>query len=129
MVAPTRDLLRARDLADARYWEPLDVSLLARAARMSTAHFSREFKACFGETPHRYLLSRRMERAAFLLRMTDHSVAAICMSVGFQSVGSFTTTFGRTFGMTPVAYRSRHPPAAQGARIPACVVQNWSRPA
>ena len=128
-VHPARHLLRAKDLADSRYWEPLDVPALARAARLSPAHFSREFRRAFGETPHRYLLTRRLERAAALLRNTDRSVADICLSVGLQSVGSFTTSFGRAFGVSPTAYRAKHPPAAAGARIPACVLQAYGRPA
>src|SRR5216110_2642771 len=100
-VPAARHLLRAKDLIDARYREPLDVATLARAARLSTAHFSREFRRAFGETPHQYLLTRRMERAASLLRTTDRSVADICFTVGLRSVGSFTTTFGRAFGMSP----------------------------
>src|SRR5262245_65962103 len=90
---PARHLLRAKDLADARYREPLDVATLARAARLSPAHFSREFRRAFGETPHQYLLTRRLERAAALLRNTDRSVADICLAVGLRSVGPFTTTF------------------------------------
>src|SRR3954466_12711214 len=97
---PARHLLRARDLADARYAERLDVDDLARAAGLSRAHFSREFRRTFGESPHAYLLTRRLERAAALLRSTDHSVAEICFSVGLQSVGSFTTSFTRTYGMS-----------------------------
>jgi AraC-like DNA-binding protein len=127
-VPPARHLLRAKDLADARYREPLDVAALARAARLSQAHFSREFRRAFGETPHQYLLTRRMERAAALLRTTDHSVADICFSVGLSSVGSFTTSFGRTFGVSPTAYRAAHPPAAARARIPGCVVRAYARP-
>ena len=125
---PARHLLRAKDLVDARYREPLDVPALARAARLSTAHFSREFRRAFGETPHQYLLTRRMERAAALLRTTDRSVADICLTVGLRSVGSFTTTFGRTFGMSPTAYRAAYPPAATRARIPTCVLLTYSRP-
>jgi AraC-like DNA-binding protein len=125
---PARHLLRAKDLMDARYFEPLDVATLARAARLSPAHFSREFRRVFGEPPHQYLLTRRMERAAALLRTTDRSVADVCLSVGFSSVGSFTTTFGRTFGSTPTAYRAAHPPAAVQARIPTCVLFAWARP-
>ena len=111
-VPPARHLLRAKDLADARYFERLGVDDLARAAGLSRAHFSREFRAAFGESPHSYLLTRRMERAAALLRTTDHSVADICLSVGLQSVGSFTTSFKRTYGVTPTAYRARFPSAA-----------------
>src|SRR6201985_3280295 len=97
-VPPARHLLRARDLADARYFEPLDVDDLARAAGLSRAHFSREFRAAFGESPHAYLLSRRLERAAAMLRTTDRSVADICMAVGLESVGSFTSSFKRSYG-------------------------------
>src|SRR6202007_1450943 len=96
-VPPARHLLRAKDLADARYFEPLDVDDLAKAAGLSRAHFSREFSAAFGESPHAYLLTRRLERAAALLRGTDSSVAEICLAVGLQSVGSFTTSFKRMF--------------------------------
>ncbi len=127
-VPPARHLLRAKDLADARYREPLDVPALARAARLSPAHFSREFRRAFGETPHQYLLTRRLERAAALLRNTDHTVADICFTVGLQSVGSFTTSFGRAFGVTPTAYREAHPPPASRARIPTCVLQAYARP-
>jgi AraC-like DNA-binding protein len=125
---PTRHLLRAKDLVDARYREPLDVPALARAARRSTAHFSREFRRAFGETPHQYLLTRRMERAAALLRNTDRTVADICLTVGLRSVGSFTSTFGRTFGLSPTAYRAAHPPASLRARIPTCMLQAYARP-
>ncbi|HWF35501.1 MAG TPA: helix-turn-helix transcriptional regulator, partial [Solirubrobacteraceae bacterium] len=90
-VPPARHLQRAKDLADARYFEPLDVDDLARAARLSRAHFSREFRCAFGEPPHAYLLTRRLERAAALLRFSDRSIADICFSVGLHSVGSFTT--------------------------------------
>jgi AraC-like DNA-binding protein len=127
-VAPARHLLRAKDLIDARYAEPLDVGALARAARMSQAHFSREFRRAFGETPHQYLLTRRLERAAALLRSTDRSVADICFTVGLRSVGSFTTSFGRAYGLSPTAYRAAHPPAADRARIPTCMLLAWSRP-
>lgn len=125
---PARFLLRAKDLIDARYRDALDVPALARAAHLSRAHFSREFRRAFGETPHRYLLTRRMERAAALLRTTDRTVADICATVGLRSVGSFTTSFGRTFGLTPTAYRAAHPPAADLAMIPTCVLRTWGRP-
>jgi AraC-like DNA-binding protein len=128
LVPPARHLLRAKDLADARYREPLDVSALARAAHLSPAHFSREFRRTFGETPHRYLLMRRLERAAALLRNTDRSVADICVTVGLNSVGSFTTSFGRFFGLSPTAYRAAHPPAVQRARVPTCVLLAQARP-
>jgi AraC-like DNA-binding protein len=125
---PARHLLRAKDLVDARYREPLDVGTLARAARLSPAHFSREFRRAFGEPPHRYLLNRRLERAAALLRSTDRSVADICLTVGLRSVGSFTSSFGRRFGMSPTAYRAAHPPAVTRARVPTCVLLAWARP-
>jgi AraC-like DNA-binding protein len=127
-VPPARHLLRAKDLADARYFEPLDVDDLARAAGLSRAHFSREFRRAFGESPHGYLLTRRMERAAALLRSTDHSVAEICFSVGLQSVGSFTTSFKCTYGATPTEYRAQFPPAAHRAIVPTCVVRFYARP-
>ena len=127
-VAPARHLTRAKDLADRRYAEHRDVAAMARAARLSPAHFSREFRRAFGETPHRYLLTRRLERAAALLRTTDRSVADICMAVGLRSVGSFTTSFGRMFGASPTAYRATHPPASDRARIPSCVMRAWGRP-
>jgi AraC-like DNA-binding protein len=109
-VPPARHLLRAKDLIDARYREPLDVPAIARAARLSSAHFSREF------------------RAAQLLRTTDRTVADVCLSVGLRSVGSFTTSFSRTYGLSPTAYRAAHPPAADRARIPTCMVRAWARP-
>jgi AraC-like DNA-binding protein len=125
---PARHLLRAKDLADSRYFEPLSVDDLACAAGLSRAHFSREFRRAFGESPHAYLLTRRLERAARLLRSTDRSVADICLSVGLQSIGSFTTSFKRTFGVAPAAYRVAFPPASQHARVPACVVSAYGRP-
>jgi AraC-like DNA-binding protein len=125
---PARHLLRARDLVDARYREPLDVKALARAARLSPAHFSRQFRREFGQSPHQYLLMRRLERAAALLLSTDRSVADVCLTVGLRSVGSFTTSFGRMFGMTPTQYRAAHPPAAHHARVPTCVLMAWTRP-
>ncbi len=127
-VPTTRHLLRAKDLADARYAEPLGVGDLARAAGLSPAHFSREFRAAFGESPHGYLLTRRLERAAALLRTTDRSVAEICLDVGLRSVGSFTTSFTRTYGASPTAYRAAFPPAAEHARVPACIVRAFGRP-
>jgi AraC-like DNA-binding protein len=127
-VPTARHLLRARDLADARYFEPLGVAELADAAGLSRAHFSREFRRVFGESPHAYLLTRRLERAAALLRTTDRSVADICFSVGLQSVGSFTTSFTRTYGVSPTAYRATFPPAADSALVPACVVRAYARP-
>jgi len=126
-VHPARHLLRAKDLVDARYREPLPVRRLASAAHLSAAHFSREFHRTFGEPPHQYLLTRRLERAAELLRNTEWSVAEICVEVGLQGLGSFTTSFGRAFGLSPTAYRAAHPPRER-ARIPTCVLQAWGRP-
>ena len=126
-VPPERHLLRAKDIVDARYREPLDVRALARAAHLSPAHFSREFRRAFGEPPHKYLLTRRLERAAALLRNTDHSVADICFTVGLRSVGSFTTSFRRVYGLSPTAYRAAHPPVAR-VRVPTCVLQAYARP-
>ena len=125
---PDRHLLRARDLADARYFEPLSVDDLARAAGLSRAHFSQAFRRAFGESPHAYLLTRRLERAAALLRTTDRSVTEICFSVGLQSLGSFTTSFTRTYGLSPTAYREQYPPAAAYALIPGCVARAYGRP-
>jgi AraC-like DNA-binding protein len=128
LVPPERHLLRAKDLADTSYAEPLAVADLARAAGLSAAHFSREFRRAFGEPPHTYLLTRRLERAAALLRATDRSVAEICFAVGLRSVGSFTTSFSRAYGVTPTAYRASFPPAARYALIPACVLRAHGRP-
>ena len=101
---------------------------LARAAGLSRAHFSREFRAAFGESPHAYLLTRRLERAAALLRTTDRSIADICFSVGLQSLGSFTTSFTRMFGQAPAAYRASFPPAVSQVVVPSCVVRAYGRP-
>ena len=127
-VPPARHLLRAKDLADARYAQPLDVDDMAGAAGLSRAHFSREFRRTFGESPHGYLLTRRLERAAALLRNTDRSVAEICFSVGLQSVGSFTSSFGRVYGRSPTAYRASFPPASRHAMVPTCVLRAYMRP-
>ena len=127
-VPSTRHLLRAKDVADARYAESLDVNDLAGAAGLSRAHFSREFRRAFGESPHAYLLTRRLERAAALLRSTDRTVTDICFSVGLKSVGSFTTSFTRAYGRSPTAYRAEYPPASQHALIPACVLRAYGRP-
>lgn len=127
-LPPARHLLRAKDLADARFAEPLGVADLAQAAGLSQAHFSREFRKAFGESPHVYLLTRRLERAAALLRGTDRSVADICMSVGLTSVGSFTTSFTRLYGKSPTTYRASFPPAIAFAKVPACVLRAYSRP-
>jgi AraC-like DNA-binding protein len=127
-VPPARHLLRAKDLVDSRYFEPLRVDDLARAAGLSRFHFSREFRRAFGESPHAYLLTRRLERAAALLRNTDRSVVEICFAVGMQSVGSFTSSFTRTFGASPTAYRAKFPPASDFALVPACVLRAFGRP-
>ena len=132
---PARHLLRARDLADARYAEPLGVDDLARAAGLSRAHFSREFRRAFGEPPHPYLLTRRLERAAALLRTTDRSVARICFAVGLQSVGSFTTSFTRTYGaladrvprLLPARVGPRADPGLRAARVRPAATQHVSR--
>jgi AraC-like DNA-binding protein len=127
-VPPARHLQRAKDLADARYSEPLGVDDLARAAGLSRAHFSREFRRAFGESPYAYLLTRRLERAASLLRLTDRSIADVCFSVGLQSVGSFTTSFTRIYGVSPSAYRATFPPASAHAKVPMCVLRAYGRP-
>ncbi len=128
MVPPARHLLRAKDLADARYFDPLTVADLARAAGLSPAHFSREFRCTFGEAPHQYLLTRRLERAAALLRNMDRTVTEICFAVGLVSVGSFTATFRRVYGVAPLAYRATFPPAQRHIRIPGCVARAYGRP-
>ena len=112
-----RHLLRARDLAHAQYAQPLDVAALARRAHVSPTHFARCFKEAYGSTPHQYLLGRRLERAAFLLRETDRPVTDICLDVGFASLGTFSTTFKRLLGVTPSAYRAGSDPL----RVPSCV--------
>lgn len=127
-VPPARHLVRARDLADSRYWERLTVSDMARAAGLSRAHFSREFRKAFGESPHSYLLTRRLERAGALLRNTDRTVAEICFAVGLSSVGSFTSTFSRVYGRSPTAYRAEFPPAAARVQVPGCVMRAYARP-
>lgn len=126
--AGTRRLLAAKDLADARYFEPLTVADLAAAAHLSPAHFSRAFARTFGEPPHRYLLTRRLERAAALLRTTDRSVADICFAVGAGSVGSFGTSFRRMYGRSPLNYRASFPSPLRYVHIPRCVAQAYGRP-
>src|ERR1700744_5549555 len=125
---PARHLLRAKDLADARYAEPLGVEEMAAASGLPPAHFSREFRRAFGESPHGYLLTRRLERAAALLRNTDRNVAEVCLNVGLTSVGSFTTRFKRTFGKPPTPYRESFPPPASRALVPGCIVRAYARP-
>ena len=127
-VPPARYLLRAKDLVDARYAEAITVDDLAAAAGLSRAHFSRMFTRTFGESPRSYLQTRRLERAAALLRHTDRSVADICVMVGLQSVGSFTTSFARVYGLPPAAYRASMPPAAIHARVPSCILKRDTRP-
>src|SRR5690349_17716580 len=127
-VPPARYLQRAKDLVDSRYAEPITVDDLAAAAGLSRAHFSRMFTRTFGESPRAYLQTRRLERAASLLRYTDRSVADICVMVGLQSVGSFTTSFTRAYNMPPAVYRDSMPPAVAHARIPSCVLARDTRP-
>lgn len=121
-----RRLLRARDAVDLRYREELDVPELARIALMGRAHFIREFKDAFGETPHRYLQRRRVERAMFLLQWTSWSVTDICLEVGFSSLGTFSRTFSAIVGCSPREYRRRHetPPAF----VPTSFLMRWRRP-
>jgi AraC-like DNA-binding protein len=125
---PARHLLRARDLADRRYAEPVTVADMARAAHLSSAQFSRAFRRTFGESPHQYLLTRRLERAAALLRTTDWTVARICIAVGIQSQPTFTTSFRTHFGQTPRNYRAAFKPAATLAVVPMCVTRVYGRP-
>ena len=106
MPSAPEPLLRAKELIDRRYFEPLDVRALARTAGLSRAHFSREFHRAFGETPHQYVIARRMEHAAALLQSSDRPIAEICRRVGLRSVGSFTSRFTRTFGEPPGSYRA-----------------------
>ena len=120
-----RRLLRARDAMDRTYAQPLDVRALAAIACVSEAHFIRTFRATFGETPHRYLQRRRVERAMFLLRETDRSVTDICLDVGFASLGTFSRTFRAIVGAAPSAYRATAEPTA---RAPACTTMRWMRP-
>ncbi|MGH9243956.1 MAG: helix-turn-helix transcriptional regulator [Acidimicrobiales bacterium] len=116
-----------RDLIDRAYAEPLDIAALARSGSVSQAYFSRSFKAAFGETPHQYLMSRRMERAKALLRAGELPVTDVCMVVGFSSLGSFSTQFKRLVGESPSAYRARDG-HEELARLPHCYVRMWTRP-
>jgi AraC-like DNA-binding protein len=122
-----RRLLRARDAMDRAYAEPLDVRAVASVAHVSEAHFIRSFRAVFGETPHRYLQRRRVERSMFLLRETDRSVTDVCFDVGFTSLGTFSRTFRAVLGTSPRAYRDQ----ARGeprAAVPGCMARIWNRP-
>jgi AraC-like DNA-binding protein len=120
-----RRLLRARDAMDRTYAQPLDIPTLARIAHTSPAHFIRTFRATFGETPHRYLQRRRVERAMFLLRQTDTSITDVCLEVGFTSLGTFSRTFSEIVERSPSAYRAESPPAGP---VPNCFVMAWTRP-
>jgi len=117
-------MLRARDAMDRAYARPLDVATLARIAHVSPAYFTRTFRATFGETPHRYLRRRRVERAMFLLRETDRSVTDICFQVGFGSLGTFSRTFHAIVGRSPRGYRKQAP----AERVPTCFMRAWTRP-
>jgi transcriptional regulator GlxA family with amidase domain len=119
-----RRLLRARDAMDRTYAEPLDVARIAGVAHFSQAHFIRAFRATFGETPHRYLQRRRVERAMFLLAQTDRDVTDICLDVGFASLGSFSRTFKEIVGKAPVAYRQ----GSHRLAVPTCFTMSWMRP-
>ncbi|MFJ2135120.1 helix-turn-helix domain-containing protein [Streptomyces sp. NPDC087845] len=119
-----RRMLRARDAMDRAYAQPLDVPALARIAHVSAAHFTRTFRATFGETPHRYLQRRRVERAMFLLRETERSVTDICFEVGFGSPGTFSRTFRDIVGRSPRTYRRE----AEATGVPTCFTMAWTRP-
>jgi transcriptional regulator GlxA family with amidase domain len=119
-------LRRARDLMDREYARPLDVASLARAALMSTAHFSRQFRAAYGETPYTYLMTRRIERAKALLRSGELSVSEVCWAVGCTSLGSFSARFTEVVGETPTAYRARDHGAL--ANVPGCIARDLTRP-
>jgi AraC-like DNA-binding protein len=119
-------LRRARDLMDREYARPLAVATLAREALMSTAHFSRQFRAAYGETPHSYLMTRRIERAMALLRRGDLSVTEVCLDVGCTSLGSFSARFTQLVGETPTAYRARDHAALE--TVPGCVAKELTRP-
>src|SRR5207245_2497856 len=119
-----RRLLRARDAMDRSYAQPLDIPALARIAYVSEAHFIRTFRATFGETPHRYLQRRRVERSMFMLRETDRSVTEICFDVGFSSLGTFSRTFREIMGESPSAYRK----GATVGEAPTCFIMAWTRP-
>ena len=119
-----RRMLRARDAMDRTYAMPLDIANLSQVANVSEAHFIRTFKTTFGETPHRYLQRRRVERAMFLLRETERSVTDVCLDVGFGSLGTFSRTFADIVGDTPTEYRNRKLVFA----VPTCFSMSWMRP-
>lgn len=123
-----RRLLRARDTIDRSYAAPLDVAALARVAHVSPAHFARQFRAVFGETPHRYLQRRRIERAMELLRDTDRPVTEVCLDVGFASLGTFGRTFRAVVGEAPTSYRERAQATRTGQYVPACLEKALRRP-
>jgi AraC-like DNA-binding protein len=125
-LANLAHLRRARDLMDREYARPLDVAVLARAALMSSAHFSRQFRATYGETPYSYLMTRRIERAKALLRGGEMSVTQVCLAVGCSSLGSFSARFTELVGATPTAYRARDHSAL--ASVPGCVARDLTRP-
>jgi AraC-like DNA-binding protein len=125
-LANLAHLRRARDLMDREYFRPLDVPALARAALMSTAHFSRRFRAAYGETPYAYLMTRRIERAKALLRGGDLSVTEVCFAVGCTSLGSFSARFTELVGETPTAYRARDHSGLMS--VPGCVAKDATRP-
>jgi AraC-like DNA-binding protein len=126
-LANLAHLRRARDLIDREYARALDVQALAREALMSTAHFSRQFRAAYGETPYSYLMTRRIERAKALLRRRELSVTEVCLEVGCASLGSFSARFTEVVGETPTAYRDGDHSAL--ARVPGCVARDLTRPA
>jgi transcriptional regulator GlxA family with amidase domain len=119
-----RRMLRARDEMDRRYAEPLDVPTLAAIAHLSASQFGRVFKEVYGETPHRYLQRRRVERAMTLLRQTDRPVTDVAWDVGFASLGTFSRTFSTIVGMSPTEFRAQHAPVA----VPSCFIAAWTRP-
>jgi len=125
-LANLAHLRRARDLMDREYARPLDVPALARAALMSPAHFSRQFRAAYGETPYAYLMTRRIERAKLLLRRGDRSVTEVCLAVGCTSLGSFSARFTQLTGETPTAYRARD--HGELVAVPGCIVKELTRP-
>jgi len=128
VVPPARALLRARDFVDRSYASDISVDDMAAAAGFSRAHFTREFRLAFGETPRAYLLTRRLERTAALLLGTDWTVLQVCTAVGLRSQGSFTTSFTRMFGCSPTAYRAAHLPARSRVMVPTCIRSAYGRP-